>query len=236
MSLSNLNNLDVLVLCGGKGKRLRPITNKIPKPMVKIKNKPILHYILSYLESYGVKKFMIGTGYKHKIVKEYLENNQNDKSIKIINSGNVDIINRIKDAGKLIKGDFLVLYGDTISDVNLNELIKFHVNKNLLATMTVWPMRSQFGLVDFDENGKVLSFLEKPTLDKFMNIGYFYFNNKILNIMKKYLSWELFLQNMVKMEILNAYVHDGLHITVNTIEELSLAEKYIRNINFKKES
>jgi glucose-1-phosphate cytidylyltransferase len=96
-------------------------------------------------------------------------------------------------------------------------------------------MRSQFGLVDFDRNGKVLSFLEKPILDKFMNIGYFYFNNKILNVMKKYLKWEPFLNDMVKMKILKAYVHNGLHITVNTIEELSLAEKDIGNINFKKQ-
>jgi glucose-1-phosphate cytidylyltransferase len=164
------------------------------------------------------------------LIESYLK-----KSIKIINSGDVDIIQRIKETGKSIKGDVLVLYGDTISDVNLNELIKFHKKKNSLATMTVWPMRSQFGLVDFDRNGKVLSFLEKPILDKFMNIGYFYFNNKILNVMKKYLKWELFLNDMVKMKILKAYVHNGLHITVNTIEELSLAEKDIGNINFKKQ-
>jgi glucose-1-phosphate cytidylyltransferase len=235
MSLSNPNNLDVLVLCGGRGERLRPITKKIPKPMVEIKGKPILYYILNYLQSYGLKNFYIGTGYKHEIVKKYLEDYQNDKSIKIINSGDVDIIHRIKETGKSIKGDLLVLYGDTISDVNLNELIKFHKKKNSLATMTVWPMRSQFGLVDFDRNGKVLSFLEKPILDKFMNIGYFYFNNKILNVMKKYLKWEIFLNDMVKMKILKAYVHNGLHITVNTIEELSLAEKDIENINFKKQ-
>jgi glucose-1-phosphate cytidylyltransferase len=189
---------------------------------------------LDYLQSYGVKKFIIGTGYKHEIVQKYLENYQKDKIIKIINSGKVDIINRINDAGKLIKKDFLVLYGDTISDVNLNELVMFHKDKKLPATMTVWPMRSQFGLVDFDQNGKVLSFLEKPILDKFMNIGYFYFTNEILNIMQQYLSWELFLNEMVKMGILSAYVHNGLHITVNTIEELSQAEKNIENINFKK--
>jgi len=234
MSTQSLNNLEVVILCGGEGKRLRPITEKIPKPMVHIKDKPILHYILDYLQSYGLKKFIIGTGYKHEIVQKYIENYQNDKNIKVINSGKVDIIDRIKDAGKFIKKDFLVLYGDTISDVNLNELATFHKVKKLPATMSVWPMRSQFGLVDFDQNGKVLSFSEKPILDKFMNIGYFYFENEILKTMEQYLSWEFFLNNMVKMEILNAYVHNGIHITVNTIEELHQAEKNIENINLKK--
>ena len=67
-----------------------------------------------------------------------------------------------------------------------------------------------------------------------MNIGYFYFENEILKTMEQYLSWEFFLNNMVKMEILNAYVHNGIHITVNTIEELHQAEKNIENINLKK--
>jgi glucose-1-phosphate cytidylyltransferase len=227
---SLINNLDVLILCGGKGERLKPITKKIPKPMVEIKGKPILSYILNYLQSQGIKKFHIGTGYKHEIVNEYLSKHKSPGSINTVYSGNVDIIQRIKDAGKSIKGDFLVLYGDTISDVNINELISFHKNKNLLATMTVWPMRSQFGLVEFDDDGKVLSFLEKPLLDKYMNIGYFYFKNEILDVMKSYSDWEVFLNDMVEMEILNAYKHNGLHITVNTIEELSLAEKNIDDL------
>jgi glucose-1-phosphate cytidylyltransferase len=102
----------------------------------------------------------------------------------------------------------------------------------MLATMTVWPMRSQFGLVNFDESGKVLSFVEKPILDKFMNIGYFYFDKKILEIMQDFDNWEIFLNYMVEAGILNAFKHQGLHITVNTIEELSLAEKNIDNIVF----
>ena len=234
MRSHNLDNFEVIILCGGEGKRLRPVTEKIPKPMVQIKDKPILYYILDYLHSYGIKNFIISTGYKHEMVEKYIRDNHNDKNIKVINTGKTDIINRIKDAGKLIKKDFLVLYGDTISDVDLNKLVMFHKDKELPATMTVWPMRSQFGLVDFDKNGRVVSFLEKPILDKFMNIGYFYFKNEILKIMQKYLSWELFLDDIVKMQILNAYMHNGLHITVNTIEELYQAEKNIENLNFKK--
>ena len=64
-----------------------------------------------------------------------------------------------------------------------------------------------------------------------MNIGYFYFNKRIIEIMQDFNDWELFLNYMVEAEILNAFKHEGLHITVNTIEELSLAEKNIENIS-----
>jgi glucose-1-phosphate cytidylyltransferase len=227
-----MNNLDVIILCGGKGQRLRPITENIPKPMVEIREKPILSYIIDYLSNNEISNFHIASGYKHEIVNNYINENYDSLNANVVNSGDVDIINRIKDCGKFIDNDFLVLYGDTISDVNIKKLIKKHSNSNMLATMTVWPMRSQFGLVNFDESGKVLSFVEKPILDKFMNIGYFYFDKKILEIMQDFDNWEIFLNYMVEAGILNAFKHQGLHITVNTIEELSLAEKNIDNIVF----
>ena len=225
-----IKNLDVIILCGGKGERLRPLTESIPKPMIEIKGKPILSYIMAYLESQGVRKVHAATGYKYQIVHDYIDGLVTDMDIKTVYSGSADIIQRIKDTGKSITGDFLVLYGDTISDVNIDELIRFYKKVNCLATMTVWPLRSQFGLVDFDDEGKVISFLEKPILDKYMNIGYFYFNRKILEIMEAYDDWELFLNVMVEMGILAAFKHDGLHITVNTVEELSFAEKNIAKI------
>ena len=222
--------LDVIILCGGKGERLRPLTESIPKPMVEVKDQPILSYILANLQSQGIKKIHAATGYKHQIINDYVENYVTPMSVKTVFSGDADIITRIKDAGDFVSGDFLVLYGDTISDVDINELIKFHSEAGLKATMTVWPMRSQFGSVEFDENGKVHSFLEKPVLDKFINIGYFYFNHEILKIMDDYDDWVLFLNEMVRMGILAAFKHKGFQITINTVEELSLAEKSIAKL------
>ena len=227
---NQIQNLDAIILCGGKGERLRPITENIPKPMVEIKGKPILFYILTYLQSQGIQNIFAATGYKHEIVNDYIESLNIGMNIKTVFSGDVDIIQRIKDVGKYISGDFLVLYGDTISDVKTNKLIDSHKGKNFAATMTTWPMRSQFGLVEFDKTGKVNSFLEKPILDKYMNIGYFYFNQEILQLMDSYDSWEIFLNVMVEKGILAAFIHDGMHITVNTLDELSTAEKNINKI------
>mgnify|MGYP001273744021 FL=1 len=67
-------DLTVLILCGGKGLRLRPLTKKLPKPLIKIKNKSILENIIDYFQKYKVKNFIIATGYKHKIINQFIKN------------------------------------------------------------------------------------------------------------------------------------------------------------------
>ena len=85
-----IGNLDVIILCGGKGERLRPITESIPKPMVEIKGQPILSYILSYLQSEGIKKIHTATGYKHQIVHDYVANYVTPMTVKTVFSGNAE--------------------------------------------------------------------------------------------------------------------------------------------------
>ena len=146
----------------------------------------------------------------------------------MFDSGDVDILERIKAILKHKDGDFIVLYGDTLSDVNFENLVSFHETKSRPATMTVWQLTSSFGIVEFDENFHVKAFKEKPKLNKFMNIGYFYFNESILECMNQCALWEEFLNKMVESDLLSSNVHDGLHITVNTLDELKYAEENIK--------
>ena len=115
-----------VILCGGKGERLRPLTNIKPKPLVEINKKPILTYILNHLSSYGIKDLIICTGYKSYEIDRFFETNIFDFNLNLINSGDVDIIDRIKSVSTLLQNDFLLLYGDTISDINLNDLINLY--------------------------------------------------------------------------------------------------------------
>ena len=82
-------NLTAIILCGGKGERLRPLTNKTPKPMIKIKGQPILFYIIEQLKNQGIRKFKIATGYKSHIISNYLKKNHHELNITKNNSGNV---------------------------------------------------------------------------------------------------------------------------------------------------
>ena len=151
------NELTVLILCGGKGERLRPLTNNMPKPLIAVNNKPILSYIFDHLTKYNVNDYVIATGYKSHKIEKYLLELKPKISYKTVFSGDVDIIQRIKDASKYIENDFMVLYGDTISDVDIGRLIEFHRSHNNPITITVWPLRTQFGLVEITEDNDLIS-------------------------------------------------------------------------------
>ena len=110
---------EAIILCGGKGVRLRPITNDIPKPLVKINNKPILHYVIEHLKKFNIRKINIASGYKSSVLKKYFSEKNYDASIKIHDSGDVDIIKRIQDILEVVQKDVIVLYGDTISNVDI---------------------------------------------------------------------------------------------------------------------
>ena len=218
------NRPKIILLCGGKGERLRPLTIDIPKPLIQINKKPIICYIFEHLESFKLDEFIITTGYKADKIDFYMKELKPSFSYETVNSGETDIIQRIKDSSKYIDTDFMILYGDTLSDLDIDKLINFHKEHSQPATISVWPLKTQFGLVETDSNDKVVSFKEKPTLDKWINIGYFYFDRDFMNFILQHSSFENFLEEVAKKGLISAYKHNGVHITINTLRELDDAE------------
>ena len=223
------HTLKVILLCGGKGERLYPLTNDIPKPLLKIKDKPILSYIIEHLAKYDLHDLVITTGYKADRISDFIYKNYPESGFKLVDSGDVDIIKRIQD-GMVDDNDFLVLYGDTISNIQIDKLVRYHRSNDKPATMTVWPFRTQFGIVDLGKDGQVVGFQEKPKLDKWINIGYFLFSNEFKSVIKAYDSFEVFLKAISEKRMLNAFKHEGVHITINTLKELTDAEQNIDRI------
>ena len=221
---------EAIILCGGKGERLRPITNSVPKPLVKINNKPILHYVIEHLKQFEIGNINIAGGYKSSVLKKYFSENKYDINIDIYDSGDVDIIKRIQDILTVVQKDVIVLYGDTISNVDITDLISNHRKSSKEITMTVWPLKLAYGLVDIAEDGTVESFAEKPTLDKWINIGYFYINMCFRDFVFSHNSFESFLLDAANLKSINAFRHHGLHITVNTLSELEEAQSNIKRI------
>ena len=221
---------EAIILCGGKGERLRPITKDIPKPLLEINNKPILHYVIEHLKKFNIRKINIASGYKSSVLKKYFSENKYDININIYDSGDVDIIKRIQEIIVTVQKDVIVLYGDTISDVDINDLISNHRKSSKEITMTVWPLKIAYGLVEIAENGTVESFAEKPTLDKWINIGYFYINMGFRDFVFSHNSFESFLLDAANLKSINAFRHHGLHITVNTLSELEEAQSNIKRI------
>ncbi len=227
------NNATALILCGGKGERLRPLTESIPKPLVHLNGRPILSYLLDHIGKFGIENVVIAAGFQAEKIAMFFANHYRDLNVTIVNSGDVDIIERIKACATHIKGDFVLLYGDTLADVDLNRLQEFHYSHDAKATITLYPLKSQFGLAELDQDGNVTSFREKPTLDQWINIGHFYFEHEVLFWMKDFSSYAGFLQFLGSQKKLKGFRHQGIHITVNTLRELEDAEENIHEFAAK---
>jgi len=138
-------NLTVLILCGGKGLRLRPLTKKLPKPLIKIKNKSILENIINYFKKYKVENFIIASGYKHKMINRFIKTKYKNLQIKTLYSGvNADIIVRLKKLSKYSKKNLLVCYGDTLIDIDLNKYINFYQSSKKKITVASYQLKSSF--------------------------------------------------------------------------------------------
>ena len=179
--------MKVVILAGGLGTRISEYTKTIPKPMIKVCGKPIIHRIIDYYVRYGHNEFYIALGYKGKVIKEYFKKKKLTKKIKIhlIETGkNTMTGGRLKRLKKYLDETFLLTYGDGLSDVNLDKLINFHKKNKKLITLTAVRPPARFGAIKINKN-VVKYFREKNSLDSgWINGGFFIINPKFINYIK----------------------------------------------------
>ena len=156
--------MKVVILAGGLGSRLSEYTKLIPKPMVKILRVPIIVRIIKYYVKFGYNDFIIAAGYKSWIIKRYFKKNLKDLNIKVIDTGkNTMTGGRIKRLKKILETErFLLTYGDGLSNVNINDLLKFHIKKKNYVTLTAVRPPARFGGIKISRS-KVKYFKEKSS-------------------------------------------------------------------------
>ena len=178
--------MKLVILAGGLGTRISEETNYIPKPMVKIGKKPILWHIIKYYSVFGFSEFIICGGYKVNLIKNYFKKKQNLWDVKVINTGkNSNTGERLRRVRKYINSTFCLTYGDGLSNVNINKLIKFHKKNKPIATVTSVKPIPHFGKIIFKGN-KVVKFLEKDQKkENWINGGFFVCEKKIFNYLNK---------------------------------------------------
>jgi NDP-sugar pyrophosphorylase family protein len=214
----------MIILCGGRGKRMGEITKKIPKPMLKIGKKTIIEHKLEYYQSRGVRKFIFCLGYKSNLLKNFLYKKNKD-AIFDEKGLNVGILKRIFYVRNHINDDTIVSYGDTLAKINFNDLIIKHKKSKCPLTIVVAPIKNPFGLVDWNINYRAKDFNEKPILNHF--IGYsvispnFFknINNKIVNLKDGKGIVEA-IKFLIKKKKVNVYKFNDLQITINSQSEL----------------
>lgn len=237
--------MKVVILAGGKGTRLSDNIDSIPKPMVKIGNLPILCHIMNIYSSYGFNDFIIALGHKSEYIKEfflnyiYLSNNftinfeDNTKSIISNNFSKwkvslIDTGESSQTGGRLLKlknlldDDFMMTYGDGLSNVNINKLLVSHKESKKLVTVTAVRPTARFGELIIDEKSSVTSFQEKPQIqDGWINGGFFVMKKKFLDYIDndQTVLEQKPLEDVVKNNELFAYKHDGFWQCMDTLRD-----------------
>ncbi len=184
-----INSNKVIIMAGGLGKRMRPITNRLPKPMIKIKNKPILEHIILKLKSQGFKNIYISVRYLANVIKKFFKNGEKfGVNIEYINekkalgtAGSLSLINHKKN-----ETDYIILNADTIFNLNINDLLNFHKKKNSLLTMAIRQefLKSDYGVIK-SKGYKFDQIDEKPIITTYVNAGIYIINKKIFKNIKK---------------------------------------------------
>ena len=168
--------MKAVILAGGQGTRLKPITDYIPKPLIPINNTPILEWQIRYLKKFGINDIIICTGYKTDQIENFL--NKKDLGVKVrfsIEKTPLGTGGALKKIAPLIKEkSFLVYNGDTITNINLKKML---AKTNSIAAI---ELRTKFGIIE-TADGKVKKFIEKKEIaNVWMNAGIYHLDKKIL--------------------------------------------------------
>ena len=247
--------MKIVILAGGQGTRLSEYTKIIPKPMVKVNNKPILFHITDQYKKYGFKEFIIATGYKGEYIEKFFKQSKN-----FIELGNQSLKNKellfeekktsttfllVKTGLKTMTGGrikrlyhhlqndtFMLTYGDGVCDVNIKKLLNFHKKNKKLVTVTAVRPPSRFGALKFGtKNNTVIGFEEKTSFfDSWINGGYFVIEPSFLKYFKSdttYLEREP-LKIVTKIKQLVAFKHKGFWQCMDTIRDKKKLELFYK--------
>lgn len=179
-----MSKVQAIILAGGKGTRLKPYTAVIPKPLMPVGEYPICEVIIRQLEAAGLKNIVISTGHLAGLIEAYFGDGR---------KWGVDIkyVTEYKPLGtagamKLVKSmdnDCLIINGDVLTDLNFQELIKYHKSRKAMATITIKErvVKTDFGVIEVDKNDDLADYIEKPEHKSFVSIGVYVLNKKSLD-------------------------------------------------------
>ena len=225
--------MKALILAGGRGKRLRPLTDKIPKSLIPINKKPLIQYTIKYLKKFGINEIIICSGYKSKQIQNFLKKKKNFgcKIEYSVEKNPLGTAGAIKNAIKNLSDEsFLVINGDIITNIDLKKILK---KPNTIAAN---ELKTKFGTMEI-KNNRILKFNEKTDVQNvWMNPGLYHLSTGILKILPRRgsLEAEIFPKLAKKKSLHTVKFKNVLWHSIDSFKDIELSSQEINSKKYQK--
>jgi glucose-1-phosphate cytidylyltransferase len=216
-----------VILCGGRGTRAYPHTVEVPKPLLEVDGRPVLHHVVDIFAGQGFHDLLLATGYLGEQVEAFARTLPPPLRVKVLDTGeDTNTGGRVWRCRDAVGDEFFVTYADGLGDVDLRELLAFHRSHAGVATLTTVALPSPYGTLELGAGGQVHRFREKPNLpDHRINAGFFVFDRRVFDLWEGEDLEREVLPRLAASGELYAYDHHGFWKSMDTYKEaLALTE------------
>ena len=228
--------MKAVIIAGGLGTRLRPLTNKTPKPMLPIGEKPILEHLVNWTKKGGIKSVVLCVSYLKESIEDYFGDGEKfGVNIEYaISKKQLATAGQLKTAEKFIDDDFVCMYGDSIFNFSLRSMIKQHSIKKPFVTMSLNEYKTTlpYGVIETSKKGKVVNWNEKPEIKANVNMGCYIMNPQVFNLIPKNKPYGMddVIKKAMKKKVVNSFItKKGFTDIGNTESYKQACEEYEKN-------
>lgn len=204
--------MKAVILAGGLGTRLRPLTNKTPKPMLPLGKKPILEHLINWNKKNGIKSIVLCVSYLRENIEDYFKDGKKfGVNIEYaISNKQLATAGQLKTAEEFVNDTFVCMYGDSIFDFSLRNMIKQHKTKKAFVTMSLneYKTNLEYGVINTSKTGKVLSWEEKPEIKANINMGCYVMEPEVFKYIPKNKSYGMddVIKKAMKKKLVNGFI------------------------------
>jgi glucose-1-phosphate cytidylyltransferase len=219
--------MKTIILAGGRGTRMGTDVVDIPKPMVTIGGRPMIHHIMNYYQKFGSHEFIILTGYKHEVIEDYFNSIQSGfENVTLLDTGvDTPTGQRLLEAEPLVRDEaaFMLTYGDGLGNVDID---KFTINEGYVGLITAVHPPGRFGTLSIEDN-RIMRFDEKQRLEsEWVNGGFMFFRRALFKYIERdeMLEFDVF-PRLAEEGLLQVYKHEGFWNCMDTPRDREYLEK-----------
>jgi len=237
--------MKAVILAGGLGTRMRPLTYLVPKPLLPIGGKPLIERTIEYLKSHGFREFVVCVAYLKGYIIDYLNRSKGSLGVEIeFAESDVPLgtAGQLKTAERLIPDTFLAMNGDIVTSLNVSRLVDFHKHRGGIGTIALktFELKLPYGLVEVGQDSRITGFKEKPLMSFMVNAGIYVFEKEIFQYIPEgkvsSLETDVFPRLISEGKVLNSFYEEAYWADIGTVSDFERVDAYVSSggVEFQK--